>query len=793
MSEQTLSMERRYLLFIVLSLAIFVSTLSLRRWIAGPPRQQAAAPAAGADQGAPNQGAADQAQPPGEQGQPAQDKPDGEKGPVDAGPGKADQAVAGGDAKPAEAHLIAGQAPNAAAAAAPEPEETFVTLGSLAVNDPFRMLATLTNRGAAVTRVELSSPRFREGDTHTGYLGHLAVVPTANGDGVRVRLVGRGTPAAQAGLRVDDAITKIAGQQILDEDAIQRQLALTRPGDQLAIGVRRDGRDLELSATLTRHPLAVIRPEVSSPASFRMTFDQIDGAKIEDKVEEMAGVSLLNSTWEVVADDEMHVEFRKTLPEMQLEVHKTFTIAEVPANERENSSFPAYHLDLKIEVKNTGPAPRKFAYRLDGPNGLPTEAWWYATKIGEEWGAMGARDVSLGVLTSWGVNAEQLSCASIIDAKKSALWLEAMKYAGVDAQYFASAIVRTEPEGRRDWPGKTEALQVGPIPQDPKRRRLTNVSVRVTSPITSVAAGQSAVDEVRLFAGPKRPDLLAAYGLEKLVSYGWFGFVSRPMLWLLHTFYAIVRNYGLAIIMLTVLVRLCMFPLSRKQALNAQKMQELQPEMKQLAEKYKNNLEARGRAQQELFKKHNFHPLAGCVPALIQLPIFLGLYRSLSVDVELRQAPLFSEAIRWCSDLGAPDMLFRWDNFLPKFLADETGWLGPYFNVLPCITIALFLIQSKLFMPPPADEQAAMQQNVMKWMMVVMGVMFFKVPSGLCLYFIASSLWGIAERMILPKTLAAAKTEGGETSASALVPARSAASSNGHSGKAARRAQRGRK
>ncbi len=181
-------------------------------------------------------------------------------------------------------------------------------------------------------------------------------------------------------------------------------------------------------------------------------------------------------------------------------------------------------------------------------------------------------------------------------------------------------------------------------------------------------------------------------------------------------------------------------------------MQELQPEIKRIQEKYKGNIEARTKAQQELFRKHNYNPLAGCLPVFLQLPIFLGLYRSLAVDVELRGAPLLSESIRWCSNLAAPDMLWNWQNIMPAFVAGPSGWLGPYFNLLPCLTIGLFIWQQKMFMPPPADEQAAMQQKVMQYMMIFMGVMFFKVASGLCLYFIASSLWGIAERKLLPRT-----------------------------------------
>jgi YidC/Oxa1 family membrane protein insertase len=213
-----------------------------------------------------------------------------------------------------------------------------------------------------------------------------------------------------------------------------------------------------------------------------------------------------------------------------------------------------------------------------------------------------------------------------------------------------------------------------------------------------------------------------------------------------------VRNYGLAILMLTVLVRGCMFPLSRKQALGAQKMQELQPEIRRIQEKYKNDMEGRTKAQQELFRKHNYNPFSGCLVLFVQLPIFVALYRSLMVDIELRQAPLLSQGIRWCSNLAAPDMLFDWSGFMPGFLL---GWLGPYFNLLPILTVVLFIVQQKMFMPPAVDEKAAQQQKMMQYMMVFIGVMFFKVASGLCIYFIASSLWGLAERKLLPKTSSA--------------------------------------
>jgi YidC/Oxa1 family membrane protein insertase len=270
-------------------------------------------------------------------------------------------------------------------------------------------------------------------------------------------------------------------------------------------------------------------------------------------------------------------------------------------------------------------------------------------------------------------------------------------------------------------------------------------------------------DSFQFFTGPKRRSLLEQYespdfpkpvNLAELIYYGWpiWGFFARPLSDVLNFFYGIIPNYGVAIILLTVMVRICMFPLSRKQALNAQKMQELQPEIKKISEKYKGDMEKRSKALKDLYRKHHYNPLAGCLPLFIQLPIFIGLYRALMTDVALRQAPLISSSFHWANNLAAPDMLWRWDQAVPiSFLTSGTGWLGPYLNILPLITVVLFVVQQKMFMPPPTDDQSAMQQKIMKYMMIFMGFLFFKVPSGLCLYFIVSSLWGLGERKLLPK------------------------------------------
>jgi YidC/Oxa1 family membrane protein insertase len=223
--------------------------------------------------------------------------------------------------------------------------------------------------------------------------------------------------------------------------------------------------------------------------------------------------------------------------------------------------------------------------------------------------------------------------------------------------------------------------------------------------------------------------------------------------------HAVIPSYGLCIIVLTVLVRGMMFPLSRKQALMSVRMQQLQPELKKLQEKYKDDRQTLGMAQMELYRKHGVNPFGSCWVLLLQMPIFMGLYFALQESTHFRLASFWPT---WIDNLAAPDMLFRWGERIWWISrVEDYGsflYLGPYFNLLPVIAVILMIAQQKMMTPPPADEQQAMQQKMMKYMMIFFGLMFYKVAAGLCLYFIASSAWGFCERKLLPKK----KTDLGE-------------------------------
>ena len=271
---------------------------------------------------------------------------------------------------------------------------------------------------------------------------------------------------------------------------------------------------------------------------------------------------------------------------------------------------------------------------------------------------------------------------------------------------------------------------------------LSDVSVRLTSESIELEPAEVVHHEFLLFPGPKRRELLDQPPLEasRVLNYGMTGFVARWMLGLLGFFHNMLGlPYGVAIICLTVLVRGLMFPLSRKQALSAEKMKQLQPEIQALKDKHGDDREKIAKAQMELFAKHRYNPFAGCLPLFVQLPVFIGLYTALYQSVDLRLARFL-----WIDNLAAPDATFRLPFSLPF-------GLGQDFNILPILTVALFVAQQKMFMPPATTDEQRMQQKLMMFMTIGFGFFFWHSPSGLCLYFIASSLWGLTERKLLAR------------------------------------------
>ncbi len=683
--------------------------------------------------------------------------------------------------------------------------DEFYQLGSLDPATGFRFLVTLNSKGATVRRVELNALnhrgrlKYRDLDHKGGYAGALECEDTP--DGCRVLVVGNGTPADLTGMRADDVIVAVGSNPVMSRPELDQQLSLLKPGQTVQFTVYRDGRQLDLPVVLTDKPIEVLSKEtaVFDPGfdfqeSFLFTLRTHKTPLGKDWLE--LDEKLRTANWEAKESTDMVngverqvLEFRHTLDvdkKMQddfglpgrLTVIKRYSLNQLSPETVENQDSRSWHIGLDIEIKNESDKPGQVAWQLDGPTGLPIEGWWYQIKIhggGSLFkSAAGARDV---VASSKGKPFVFVGGPEIIKNSLQTLpeimWIFTpqsgtetdVNYIGVDAQYFNAAIIPRdttggEPaEGDRQGPATIDLYSAmawhtadqNKVPKKVKDQKVIDVTSKMFK-VVDLPAGGSYKQDFDIFCGPKQPDLLDEYGLSETRSFGWFGFVSKPLCWLLHKLYWITFkiSYAIPIIILTVLVRLMMVPFSRKAALNAQMMQHLAPQMKEIKEKHKDDMEKSSQAQRELFKKHNYNPLSGCLIMFFQLPIFLGLYRGLSVDIALRDQPLIP-GVQWCSNLSAPDQFMNWQSWMPLWLAGETGWLGPYLNILPLITMVLFLVQQKMFTPPATDDQQKMMQKMMSFMMLFMGILFFKVPAGLCLYFITSSLWGIIERKLLPK------------------------------------------
>ena len=233
---------------------------------------------------------------------------------------------------------------------------------------------------------------------------------------------------------------------------------------------------------------------------------------------------------------------------------------------------------------------------------------------------------------------------------------------------------------------------------------------------------------LEIFAGPKSYNLLKkiGYDLHTNLDFGFFGIVSAPLLSLLHFFNSVFRNYGLAIVALTILVRLAMYPLNSASFKQMKAMQEIKPEMDRIKEKIKDKQQQQV-AMMELYKKKGVNPLGGCLPMVLQMPIFIGLYAALYLSVELRHAHFGA----WINDLSAPEKLMI------------TGSFG-----IPVLVI-LFVISMILqqWSTPTAMDPA--QKKMMYIMPVVMGFMFASFPAGLTLYWLTSNLITVGQHKAL--------------------------------------------
>lgn len=287
------------------------------------------------------------------------------------------------------------------------------------------------------------------------------------------------------------------------------------------------------------------------------------------------------------------------------------------------------------------------------------------------------------------------------------------KWAAVESNYFISALV----------PSGTAVLKLQHV-EDVTRLAAEKDGI-------SLAAGQPVKVENSYYLGPKERATLATApnDLKAALNYGMFHVLAEACLWLLHFLYGYVHNYGVSIILLTVFIKLCFWPLSQKSYKSMEKMRKLQPMMAAIREKHGDDREKMNAELMQLYKTYKVNPAGGCLPIVVQIPVFFGLYQALLNSIELRHASFITHLpftnMTWLADLSAKD---------------------PYY-ITPLIMGATMFLQQRMS-PPPGDPT---QAKVMLFMPVIFTFMFLNFPSGLVVYWLVNNVLSIAQQGLLMK------------------------------------------
>ena len=343
----------------------------------------------------------------------------------------------------------------------------------------------------------------------------------------------------------------------------------------------------------------------------------------------------------------------------------------------------------------------------DEVTGLP-EYW---ISLGSDFGMFESEAESgthVGPILLSGTDLKELNASKL---KEPNIFKENLKWIAQEDKYFFSALVPATPvEQARAWMFKD-------------------------SPVIALKA-KAGLNKFVLYAGPKEQKRLEKLniGLEHIISYGFFSIIARPLFWVLIFFHSFFGNYGWSIILLTIVTRIPFIPLLNKGQKSMRKLQELQPKMAEIREKYKKDPQKMQQEMTGLYKKHKVNPVGGCLPMLLQIPVFFALYKVLLVSIELRGAPF----MLWITDLSAPDALFG------QVAGFSLG--GP----LPYLMGITMVIQQKMT-PSTMDPK---QAKLMMLMPIIFTFMFLNFASGLVLYWLVNNILSIIQQFFVNRKLA---------------------------------------
>jgi YidC/Oxa1 family membrane protein insertase len=297
-----------------------------------------------------------------------------------------------------------------------------------------------------------------------------------------------------------------------------------------------------------------------------------------------------------------------------------------------------------------------------------------------------------------------------------------LKWVGIAGQHFIAALIPLDADDPRVWLKDRDRV----------------VEAKLLFPL----AGATTTNRLGIYVGAKEMKPLTAmdHDLARSIDLGYFSFVGFPLLWALRRLHTFTHNYGLDIILLTVLIKVLFWPLTQKSFQTMRAMQKLQPQMAKLREQYKDDQEALNKEMIELYRRHKVNPFGGCLPMILQLPVFIGLYQALMNAVELRHSPF----LLWIDDLSAPDRL----GSLPLPFIEPPG--------IPVLTVLMGAsMLAQQWMSPPAGDPA--QQRVMMLMPLLFTFVFVNFPSGLVLYWLVNNLLTIAQQWWITRSATPAR------------------------------------
>jgi len=314
---------------------------------------------------------------------------------------------------------------------------------------------------------------------------------------------------------------------------------------------------------------------------------------------------------------------------------------------------------------------------------------------------------------------EEITYDNALEEAEPAQFKSDSGWLGISDKYWAAVVI----------PEQGKAFNARFIGLKTNGRDLFQADYAMAAPLT-IAPGGTGQTQGRVFAGAKEVNVVdgyaATYGIprfDRLIDWGWFYFLTKPLFFGLDYFYKLVGNFGVAILIVTVLIKLVLFPLANKSYVAMSRMKKLAPEMQRIKERYGDDRTRQQQAMMELYKKEKVNPASGCLPILVQIPIFFALYKVLFITIEMRHAPFFG----WIKDLSAPDptSIFNLFGLIP--------WEVPAFLVIgvwPLIMGITMWVQMKLN-PAPPDP---VQQKLFTWMPVFFTFLLASFPAGLVIY-----------------------------------------------------------